>query len=234
LFRVLYEIMAEIDIDIVELAAQGRVDDIVAIGVNNVELWDIQKALLAAAANDRLETMDLLKSWGARNYDAALNSATSAGKLDAMKHVRTWTKKLNYDCALCRAAENGQVKAMHLIRKWQPELNYDSALIEAAREGQLKAIRYLQTCGAKNFNLAFIVAASNGRVEVVKLLKQWETSRYDYATALVAAAVGGKVELLTLLIGWGAKDSEGVALENATEYGHSEAITLLQSVGERS
>ena len=168
---------------------------------DNIKLFkklggDYNLALTYAAKDGKLLVMNVLKSWGATDYNSAFIAAIDNGQLDAMKLVHDHWGADDYYWGLVHAAKNGQLKAMRLLHDWGAD-NYDRALISAAEHGKVPAMRLLKKWGAKNYDLPLIYAAKTGQLEAINLLDTWGVTYYDQA--ITVALENEQIEAANLL-----------------------------------
>jgi hypothetical protein len=97
-----------------QLAYRGHTDLIETIGKDNISHEGIRKSMISASAKGRVETMNLLKKWGASNYNRALSAAAAGDYVTAMKLLKTWGAT-EYNWALAEAAREGCTEAIALL-----------------------------------------------------------------------------------------------------------------------
>ncbi len=90
---------------------------------------------------------------------------------------------------------------------WAGELGgssyIDLSLNMAAREGHIEIMKLLKGWGARSWNWALMHAALGGQIECMKLLKSWGANRF--VNSMTSAASGGHIHCMKLAIEWDAE-----------------------------
>lgn len=170
--------ISEARLTVENLAATGQTESIRKIGKESISPRILTDSMLNAARGGHVETMTLLESWGAKDYNRYLPEAAREGHVGAMTLLKRWGA-YRFNWALEKAARGGHILAMVILRDW----------------------------GATSFTQALVAAASNGQLETMIVLKGWGAKKY-YDEGLVAAAIKGQTKAMVLLKSWGATDFE--------------------------
>lgn len=177
-------------------------------------------------------------------------TAASNGHIGMLDYITThfagiMTQEV-LDTALETADEDGELAAWRFLVSKGAVANYQGSYFfdKAATEGDLDLIKEMQAAGldpAQNNGEALVLAAANGRYEVVEYLldqgvpphSQGLTKTNDRGEALARACENGHYEVAKLLLERGAdpKDQFGNAMMNACLKGHTKMIGLLAQYG---
>lgn len=199
---------------------------LVATGVGAT--YSLEDAFQAAAAGGHIAAMEILKVWGATDFDEALRSAAKGGHIAAMELAKSWGAD-SFKLVVSGAAEGGHVAAMELAKSWDKSIeDFNSTLSVAALGGHLATMELAKAWGASDFNWAFCNAAGRGHTAAMELALSWGANGFD--GALRHAASGGHTAAMKLAKGWGAGDYNG-ALASAIHGNQLEAMELLKSWG---
>ncbi len=205
--------------ELIHLAAQYNDLELLKYLKENHTAVDLQDGggatpLFYAAHGNALETMKLLKHWGANiNARTRFQLLKDLGA-DINARTRFDETPLHY------AAKSNAIGAMELLKHWGSDSNAkndrgDTPLHYAAVGNAIEAMKLLKNWGAdsnaKNWSdvTPFHYAAKANAIEAMKLLKDWgwgadsnAKNRSD-VTPLHYAAEGNAIEAMKLLKHWG-------------------------------
>lgn len=189
----------------------------------------------------------------ATNKNQNLLQAAFRGDLEEVKRLLNGGADINtHDnygrTALLRAADQGHLEVVNVLLDKGADLNTkdnrgETALIAAVRKHHSEVANVLLGKGVYQEDLGalvLVVAAAEGRLEVVRLLLDKGTdvnTKDEYGrTALMAASWEGRLEVVKLLLDKGAdvnaKDKNGyTAMRMATTNGGPEIVTYLEAHG---
>ena len=163
--------------------------------------------LARAATYNRVAFMELAKKMGANDYDRALAHAANSGNVACLKLAKKWGAR-DYNRALKSAVKAGRTECMKILDGWN--------------EFSVKVLGKL-----------IEVAAVNGQVESLKLLKKWRANPKkikpygrDFPFYIVyRTAKKGHIKCLEFLKEWNITDIERI-LVGAAHGGHIECMKL--------
>lgn len=125
-----------------QLAGRGHTKLIEQVGKDNISTDKLKSMMNSAALCGRVETMKLLKAWGARAFNDSLAKAALGGSITAMKLLKEWGAT-DWDMALASAARGCHLEVIKLLKEWG-STNWDFALSEAALNGHITAMKMLK------------------------------------------------------------------------------------------
>ena len=156
-------------------------------GWNEFSVKVLGKLIEVAAVNGQVESLKLLKEWGA-----------SPKKI---KPYGPYGRDLSY-YIVYRTAEKGHIKCLEFLKEWGIA-DIGRILSGAASGGQIECIKLAIKWGATDYRRGLLYdASSNGHIECMKFLKEWGAINFE----LSPAAGGGRPKCMKLLKEWGAND----------------------------
>lgn len=185
-----------------QLIKLGHTELIKYIGNDNFDNKRINELLICAAECGHIETMKLLKKWGATDYSLALSYATGRGHIKAMMLLKKWGGMLSCQIAFNNAARRGHIDVMKLLNAWGAT-DYDYALACAAEGGQIGAMILLKEWGATDYNWALRCTVYESQLDAMRLLRKWGATR-NYNELLSISIIYDQLEAMKLLKEWGA------------------------------
>jgi ankyrin repeat protein len=222
-------------------AEKGYLDIVKSSIINGTDINLINKALLQAATNGRVNiTQYLLEECVAdihANKGQDLLCAVKNGHFEIVELLIKYDASINYSnndyAELYEGAKNGYTKIVELLLKHNPiDEEIGNAIQAGAENGHIEIVKLLLKHNPRinAVNNALRVGAKNGHVEIIKLLLGYGATVGNYV--LQDSVIAGRLEIVKFLLKHNPSINEiNNALLVGVKTGYLEIVELLLENG---